>query len=64
MLLNNVPSSSTNLIVYWFIVLVYVAVYVASPSTSFTSLSQPANVYVYWAVLSFDGVCGNTTSSP
>ena len=40
----SVPSSSTNVTVYWFTVLLNCAVYVASPVTSSIAGLQPVNV--------------------
>ena len=44
------------MIVYEFSVWLYVATYVASPTTSLTSGDQVLNVYVYCAVADFVGV--------
>ena len=59
-----VPSSSTNVTVYLFTVLLYVAVYVALPVTVATSGVQPANVYVYCAVAGLLGSAGATGVAP
>ena len=53
---STVPSSFFHITVYLFTVLVYVAVYVASPVTTSTFGVQPSNVYVYCAFAAFVGV--------
>ena len=58
-----VPSSSTNLILYFFFAELYFAVYVTSPVTGPKAGSQPANVYVSDTVAALVGSFGFSISA-